>query len=295
MRSVPPTDAPIAHRPGAPTLPSAKGTHNQASLVNRPGLLAEMERDVLSDKPLADVLRKCLVLGGKIGSVELRQWASRELRGYQGSEELPDYRIVGAGIYLDGVTINTQITGQQISPRSLPDFTHKDIHEYVDLRDGIGSIEALIAQAEREQEFVKLSLPMAADLASFMTQSMGNPYQRVTALYWKISPTALRSVVDQVRTTLTELIVELRAGTPDDQDGPPAAVANQAVNVVVHGRGSHVNVTTAQAASEGMAAAAPIPAVEESRFWTRSRRIGAFIVGVATVIGTIIAIIHFTH
>jgi hypothetical protein len=216
------------------------------------------------------------------------------LRGYQGSEELPDYRVVAAAIFLDGTTINALITGQQISPRSLPDFTHEHIKEQVELRDGIGGVEPLIAQADREEGFVRLSLPMAADLASYMSSQMGNPYQRITALYWKVSSASLRSVVDQVRTTLTELTVELRAGTLDGRDVPAADVANQAVNVVVHGRGSRVNITTAQVAGEGAATAAPTP-VEESPFWTRSRRIGAFIVGLATVIGTTIAIIHFTH
>lgn len=264
-------------------------------LSTRSGLLAELEEDVTSDRPIADILRKCLVLAGQAGSDELREWASRELRGYQNGGELPDYRVIPAGIFLDATTINARITGQQISPRSLPDFTHEHVKESVQLWDGIGSIEALIVQAEREEGFVRLSLPMAVDLASYMTAEIGNPYQRIDSLYWKLSAASLRSVVDQVRNALTELIVELRAGTPADRDLPSKDVANHAVNVVVHGRGSRVSVTAAQSSNDGVATVAPIVQPAEARFWTRWHTLGAFIVGVATVIGTIVAILHFTH
>jgi hypothetical protein len=38
------------------------------------GLLREIERDLLDGKPLADLLRKCVVLGGRAGSPKLREW-----------------------------------------------------------------------------------------------------------------------------------------------------------------------------------------------------------------------------
>lgn len=38
-------------------------------------LISEIERDLLDGKPFADLLRKCTDLGGRSGSVELRDWA----------------------------------------------------------------------------------------------------------------------------------------------------------------------------------------------------------------------------
>jgi len=67
-------------------------------------LLEQIEQDVLTSQPLADTLRKCVVLGGKAGSVELREWATRELRGYDAKDDAPDYRTVGAPILADVVT-----------------------------------------------------------------------------------------------------------------------------------------------------------------------------------------------
>lgn len=46
-------------------------------------LIAEIERDALNERvAVATALRKCIVLGGKSGSEALRDWASRELKGY---------------------------------------------------------------------------------------------------------------------------------------------------------------------------------------------------------------------
>jgi len=62
------------------------------------GLLAQIEEDVLSDRSLADALRKCIMLGGRAGSAELRQWATQELKGYPDKEEVPDFLTVAAPI-----------------------------------------------------------------------------------------------------------------------------------------------------------------------------------------------------
>jgi hypothetical protein len=87
-------------------------------------LLSEVQRDALDPKtPLADTLRKLVALGGIAGSTELRAWAGLELRGYLHSEvELPEYRKPSATLKVDAIKGNYQITGQQISPRFLPEF-----------------------------------------------------------------------------------------------------------------------------------------------------------------------------
>lgn len=49
----------------------------------REGLLAEIEAGVHDDKvSLASLLQKCISLGRRSGSEELREWARQELHGY---------------------------------------------------------------------------------------------------------------------------------------------------------------------------------------------------------------------
>src|SRR5664280_2931719 len=92
-------------------------------------LLAEVQRDALDPKvPLADTLRKVVAFGGAVGSTQLREWASLELRGYVGSSvELPPYRKVSAMLEVNGFAGAMQVTGHRISPRVLPEFAQKDI------------------------------------------------------------------------------------------------------------------------------------------------------------------------
>jgi hypothetical protein len=59
---------------------------------------------------------------------------------------------------------------------------------------------------------------------------------QITAVYWSVSHVALEGVIDQIRTRLVELVAEMRAEMPDESDVPTAAVADNAVNLIVHGK-----------------------------------------------------------
>ena len=59
-------------------------------------LLKEIRNAAIrADEPLANVLRKCAVLGTQLNNDDLRDWAFQELNGYD-KENVPDYRTVPA-------------------------------------------------------------------------------------------------------------------------------------------------------------------------------------------------------
>ncbi|MER5854450.1 hypothetical protein ABT131_02255 [Streptomyces sp900105245] len=259
-------------------------------------LLAEIQRDVLDEsKSLASVLRKCIVLGGEANSAPLRTWATLELRGYGPDGELPDFRIIAASLHIDGVSGYNQISGQMISPRMLPEGIRDRIDETYELRAGVGEIEAMIQQAEGSH--IHLGLPMGADIAALMNRSLDNGVQQITRIYRSISVTSLRGVLDHIRTRLTELVGELRALMPDDQDSPTEEQVGQALNVAVHGSpNAQVHLVTSQASGRGQSSVQQAEEPQtppEPGFWTTNRRIGGFLVGLATVIGTVVAVIAY--
>jgi hypothetical protein len=250
-------------------------------------LLAEIERDVLSGVPVADALRKCVVLGGRLASTDLRDWATKELRGYGGDDDVPAYRTVVAPLYCDAVAGHRIITGQRISPRDLPEFTHNSISESYTIGVGVGEIEALIQQASSSGGMAKLSLPMAADLARYMDSQVGDPWQHITALYWQVAVSSLEGVVDQVKTTIAQLVSELRAVTPEGAELPSPAAAAQAVSVAAHGK-ARVTVNNIHATGSATASLqSPAPPVEAA-FWTRGRKVGATIVGAAGIVSAVL-------
>jgi hypothetical protein len=250
-----------------------------------PSLVGQIERDALDDGvPLATTLRKCIALGGKSGSEQLRDWATRELQGYYGDDvQLPDYRVINAPLMVDGIAGNHQVTHQQFPPSSLPDFAREHISERLELRQGVGDLQALIAQDQ-----IKLQPQMAADLARIMNSESG-PYQHIVSLYWSVSPAALTGVLDQVRTALTQLVAEMTAAMPVGQDLPSAAAADNAVQVVVSGNHHRVTVNATQASGNATAQTTPTLS-HESSWWTKWRRIGAFVVGLATVVAAVVAV-----
>ena len=126
-------------------------------------ILSQVERDLLVDRSVAGVLRKLILLGGQSGSSELREWASRELRGYEDEQTLPSYRFLPAPIQIDGITNHASFKHQTISLLKFPDFVREDIQERVPVRFGAGEIEALI-EAHRRDRTVQLQVPGATSL-----------------------------------------------------------------------------------------------------------------------------------
>jgi hypothetical protein len=60
-------------------------------------LLDAIEEGALDPKSdLPALLRKCIALGGRSGSSELRAWARQELNGYGEDDAVPKYRVLTA-------------------------------------------------------------------------------------------------------------------------------------------------------------------------------------------------------
>lgn len=76
------------------------------------------------------------------------------------------------------------------------------------------------------------------------------------------------------------------------EEVPSTPAADQAISVVVTGKLSRVQVTNAQASGDGSTASATVDTGEAHSFWTRWRRVGAFVVGAATVVGAVVAVVH---
>lgn len=261
---------------------------------DREGLLYEIQRDLLDGKPLADLLRKCIVLGGRANSAELRDWASKELKGYDLDDEVPPYRTVGATFALDAIVGPRKITGQRISPRDIPSEIVADpesIKEELTIRQGIAEVE----QMGRGEDFLNLTFGRASDIVSYMNHKSQEPFQEITALYFRVSATSFLGIVDQVRTALAELLSELEVTVPDSQPAPNQQQAANAVNVAVYGKKSQVGVTSAAASDNSTASVTTPPAEKpkEAGWWTLGRRIGAAVVGVATIGATYIAYVQW--
>lgn len=240
-------------------------------------LLADLERELLSNAPIADVLRKVLLLGGRVGSAEIRAWATRELRGYSDETDLPEYRQVFSRIYIDAFVGMHQISGQPISLSGLPEDLRPE--QAVPLRQGIGEI----AEMASSHDVSRFSVAGGLEISQYLNLREGNPNQRIIDMYYLLGASTLRGVVDHVRTILAGLISELRAVTPQDADAPTPADTAQlapAISVVLHGSRNRVSITHSPTNSPGVEA----PTTRTTR---TARSIFGIIVGCAGIVGTI--------
>ncbi|MCR1785397.1 hypothetical protein KVF89_22850 [Nocardioides carbamazepini] len=221
------------------------------------GLMTQIEAEALdSSVPLADALRKCIALGGRSGSADLRDWARRELEGYSPNDALPAYRIVAAIIAIDGATMTAVIKQQRIARSSLPDFAQDQIKEEVVLHQGVAELEHLISSSDSGA--IKITLPAMGDLVTYMNSEV--PYgNSISAMYWVVAVSTVVGVLDRTRTNLVALVAEMRAADPGT-DVPSAEAARQAVSVVINGgKRNKVSFTSAQALGPSATANASAP------------------------------------
>ena len=204
----------------------------------RKSLLDKIESEALGGDAVK-ALRLCISLGRHSDSAELRAWATRELHGYEGNDELPSYRRIQAPLCVDTISLTGIAKGLTISPLQLPEFAREDITEELDLPHSIAELVDMARVAESEGEPIRLGPLGAAEVVLYMNQG-GEYGPHIERLYWRVAPTTIRGVVERVRTDIVELVGEMRSGMYEGQDLPSPDVAHQAFKVVVEGTGNRV-------------------------------------------------------
>ena len=194
--------------------------------------LAALERDLLDRTvPLADVLRSCLALSRHTQATQLREWVTAELKGYR-IDGVPDYRKIAAPILRTFDVPGQGLVTQLFNVQTLPEPVRERVNEIVPLTQSVDDLEALIAQHERQNKQVELEVFTSDLLSAIWNQN--NPYgPRAVAMYWSINPAVLRGVLGQIRTALTEFVIELRAEAGDSEQLPSAAQTDEALRTAI--------------------------------------------------------------
>ena len=269
-------------------------------------LLTQIEigaHDPESDVP--SLLRLCIKLGSETSTERLREWASLELKGYGSDDDLPQYRLIGAPLQLDGILGNTYVRRKPVPHMLIPDFARDSVGSgQVRMAQPIAELVDLLASARKEGgDAIKLGPYMAPELVALMNSELAKaeqeslfggysppPSQQIDRIYWSINPAPIAGIVDRVRTNLVELVAEMRAGTPVGQGLPTPEIAQQAVDVAINGSKNRVTIIHASGTGDvagSTGGAASTGAEPESK----SRRWAWWIFGIVGVVGVLVAII----
>jgi hypothetical protein len=149
-------------------------------------IVLELQRDVLdSSLRVPDLLRKALVVARKLQITEFDAWITKELYGYQNTDEIPDYRLIEGEVKIRhprhgwvAVEFETPAIAKHMSRR----FTKQPISE----------IEALVAGANNSTE---LRMPFPKEIETRLMSSIRAPSPPMLL----IAATQMVGVIDTVR------------------------------------------------------------------------------------------------
>lgn len=249
----------------------------------RRDILEEIEK--MAEGPAADLpraLRRCITLGGLTGTSELREWASLELKGYHGDVELPAYRELNATLFGDTTSgVRHQVVPIQLIPAGVRDA----VESAASFSGPLAELIEIAERARRRDEPIRHAPDRMPELLALINnevaqQNPGAP-TRFERVYFQTDPSAVWRIVDLVRTTLVELVAEMRAARPGPRLLPTGDAAERAAQVAVRGIGHRVTVQ--QAVGDGTSVSSVVKAEGSSRIGVWFTVLGA-LAAVATVV-----------
>jgi hypothetical protein len=274
---------------------------------SKPGdLLSEIETGALdSSSDLPDLLRKCISLGGVTGSARLREWATLELKGYGPQDELPSYRLTSSLLYLDGATMNARVKGQQVPLNMIPEVARASVQGDIHLPQSIAELADLLKSARQSREdVIRLAPPHVQELLALINHALaqadkaqfgggfGLPASQVVErVYWMVGLSTFAAIIDGVRTTLVELVAEMRAGSPVGVTLPTHEVAEQAVDVAINGNKNRITINQVAPHATGTAATGGVVSTGNHEPESRPRRLMWWVVGVAAIVAAAAAVV----
>ena len=178
---------------------------------------------------------------------------------------------------------------------------------------GIGTIAEigdLVSSARQNgEDSIRLSPPLAQELLALMNNDLSKreqrswgggfdlpPSQVIERVYWQVGLSFFVAILDTVRTTLVELVAEMRAGTPSGEALPTHDVAEQAVDIAINGNRNRVVINQVAPSGTAAASAGGVASTGDAEPESKSRRVMWWIVGVAGVVaaGASIAALSLT-
>lgn len=75
-----------------------------------------------------------------------------------------------------------------------------------------------------------------------MNHENQEPHQRIERIYWTVTRSVLQGVIEDIRSRLVSLVAEMKAGVEPGEKLPSEEIANQAVQVAIHGDENRVKV-----------------------------------------------------
>lgn len=147
-------------------------------------------------------LKRLIVLAADINDNDLKEWAEKEINGYNADDEVPEYRkICSHSFYYNGFNSNLQVTNVPLDIRYLNEDTLKMI-EYNELRDPLSSLEKYVKEFK---DGFSLDLTM---LAPEVFKNSGRRLQCIS-IYQKFNVSQIEKVLQTLSSKIMDIFIKL--------------------------------------------------------------------------------------
>ncbi len=164
----------------------------------------------LENSDLQNALLKTKVLLHRLGESGLVSWVNSELNGYQGVEQVPEYRIINVTVFG-----NVSNRAYRYSEQPLPlGHLEEEMQRKFTINHLTDSIAVLESYAKNDTD---LSITIAPEFYSLLSQGISGGYQ-IERAWGKPSLGAMLQVVTEVRSRLLDFILELSERIPEEPD-----------------------------------------------------------------------------
>lgn len=185
-----------------------------------------IENVTVAKEPVADTLRRCLVLAYRLRNDTLKAWVEKELNGYGSGDELPSYREspgIAKGIFLGGW--GSQLNNQPLAP-SILKKEHRHWANTVRLTQPI-------AAYDNREENDNAMLPWPADLV-VLYQSKFFEGMALNRAWIEIPASMMTSLVDTVRTRILTFALQIQQELNESEGDPANAISPAEVERIVN-------------------------------------------------------------
>ena len=177
------------------------------------------------DVSLSMLLRKCKILGARMGSGTLEDWVEHELNGYSESVIVPSYRVVPLILVGDFENMLIRRQNAHIPPSCVPEIDKTEV------RRSVSSIEHLLASSDGKMFRISMG-----DLPIVLSNKVFAGMQCIDA-WGEAGGDALSQILNAVRNRVLDLSLQLWKASPEIGEigaGVPEAVEQRATQIITN-------------------------------------------------------------
>jgi hypothetical protein len=168
-------------------------------------LLHEIRDDLTTGVSFSDSLRKAMVLGNRLRTEDLKNWAKNELNGYDNPNNVPKYRILPCRSFMDvKFTDGRKVYSETRTPVNI-DIEYVRV---VEILDGTGALEDFIKKGKQDTRAV-LQLDWQPDQFHTWSGIVTKNNGRLERVWKEVSISDIVQILESAKNRLLEFVLEL--------------------------------------------------------------------------------------